>query len=60
MEKAQATEHRLTKMETILKAITTNDLPHIRTDIKALRTRMAWIQGTIILALLGIIANLVV
>lgn len=60
MVENKETEHRLTKVETLLNTIIKNDLPHIRADIKALRTRMAWIQGTIILALFGIIANLVI
>lgn len=53
-------KERLTKIETQMNALLKNDIPHMRSSIKSLRTRMAWIQGTIILALLGIIANLVV
>ena len=37
-----------------------NDIPHIQKDIVAVKSRMSWLMATIIVALIGIIANLII
>jgi len=50
-DKKLSVEHRLTKVETILKVIYENDLPH-------LKMRLNWVIGILITLLLTIIGGL--
>lgn len=51
---------RLVELETLMNRLLGNDIPHIQKDVCALKSRMSWMMGTIIVALIGIIANLII
>ena len=53
-------KERLVELETLMNRLLGNDIPHIQKDIVAVKSRMSWLMATIIVALIGIIANLII
>ncbi len=53
-------KERLMKLETQMKELLTNHLPHLQSDMKTMKSQNAWIIRGVILMLLGIIANFIV
>ena len=53
-------KERLVELETLMNRLLGNDIPHIQKDIVAVKSRMSWLMATIIVALMGIIANLII
>ena len=53
-------KERLMRLETQIKTILTNDLPHIQSDMRSLKTQNSWILRALVLALVGIVADLII
>ena len=60
MADSRTIKERLVELETMMNRLLGNDIPHIEKNICALKQRMSWLMATIIVALVGIIANLII
>ena len=53
-------KERIMRLETQMKELLTNHLPHLQSDMKSMKNQNAWIIGGVILMLLGIIADIII
>ena len=53
-------KERIMRLETQMKELLTNHLPHLQSDMKSMKNQNTWIIGGVILMLLGIIADILI